>query len=527
MMFALSAATLLTGCVSPPRTESKTNPDIDMCYANAVSTLASALGKRHSTFVLVDIPNVRATIANFKSMATQAGYQIGEEEYNDNGKEGKLTIFMPATSSAVEIRHYITVDQALGAISIASRENPTQEILKTADTRQLKFQMCGLIALATDRPLPPLPEDSPREQKNINTAIFYGALDRVFQRAQAAGKSFVIVPALNLDSKYPPDQAQSKRAEFRADQSSTTLWRSLDNPQDVFKVGYDESLENMGLNGYVYSFVSGKSHYHLYIVNPGTYSIAGHTYEIEQTRIPEVNDKQKSSKSRLGKISFIETKNIEFYQTKQWFDAIYEDRQYKQEYCAASLLLSGHCVSWGSVTYDYKEKVSQEGWRAVTKSQHVPGLIIAAKLAQNFATFKVGKGEAIIVDGFVAQYPSADFNAKACKSTDPFSVQCDLNTYSLTRVPARVQDIQPVPPGQALPHNLQNTGILSIPRDNGQSRSGRLCLRRVGATLYTDKPLSAVIGGGGRGAAESFARKKGEYTTQPPYPKRWPLQETV
>lgn len=431
---------MLSGCGLIPQATQKADPNINMCYANYYFSI-SPIGRSYSTFVLAEISDLQSTMASFKQIATQGGYQIISEGYN--GKEGILTIVQPATTSFPSIRYQISIYQDLGVISIAGREPSVQ----SNNNRDVDYRMCSLIAYATGKPIPVQPvylrdQKEFNQQIAINNKIRNNALEQILQQALASGKSFVIIPALNLDSKYTPNQAINEPVAFWADQTSTTVWQNVDNPKDTLKVGFDESLNNIGLNGYLYSFVSGKSHYHLFIVNPGTYTIAGHSYEIKRTELPEVSDKQLNAPSRLGKVFFIETKNMDFYKTQEWSDAVYADRQVSQSYCTVTHVASGACVAWGSTTHNVKDQVQAAGWQTRTKSQLVSKLVIATNLTKNFASFKVNKGEVVMVDGFVAEYPNSNFNSNACQSLNQSTIQCTLEKYSLIRVPAHVKDIQ-------------------------------------------------------------------------------------
>lgn len=440
-LFSLVGLVLLSGCGSMPQKE-QANPNIDMCYANYYGAI-DPINRVHSTFTLAEISNLQATMTRFKQAATQAGYQIKGESYNN--KEGILIITQPATGALPPVGYQIVINQDLGTISIAARETTQQ----ANNNRDVDYRMCSLIASATDKPVlmqqaELLDQNELAQQREINKKIRSDALDQILQRALASGKSLVIMPALNLDSKYTLNQAiNEEKTAFWADQTSTTIWQNIDNPKDILKVGYDESLRNKGLQGYVNAFVVGKSYYYIFIVNPGTYTISGHGYELKQVQMPAVSNKQLSTqKARLGQIFLTETENVEFYKTQEWSDAVYANRTVSQSYCTLTHVPSGNCLAWGSTNYVVQDQVQAGGWNTRTNSKLVSGLIVAANLSQNFASFKVNKGELVVVDGFVAEYPNASYNTDACQPLSQSTIQCALTQYSLIRVPAHLKDIQ-------------------------------------------------------------------------------------
>ena len=95
----------------------------------------------------------------------------------------------------------------------------------------------------------------------------------------------MIVPAINLDRKYTGDEAvNEKKWAFRTDVTATTIWQNKANARDVIRVGPDEPFNEVGLHGYVSTFVAGNARYFVYIVNPGTYTVAGNTYRDDRQR---------------------------------------------------------------------------------------------------------------------------------------------------------------------------------------------------------------------------------------------------
>ena len=425
----------------------------DTCSANFSSTYDTEVGRRFTTWVVVDDLDPRSTISQFKQAARMASFDIGQENYR--GSEGSLAISLKSAGSAQSFPLRIEVDRALGTISIAARANPNQEVPYDG-TKQM---ICSMIAMATGSPLP-----KPETKKKVGLLEVLAnpskktkdafekdlqkvrqqrsdALDTLYRRAVESHKAIVFIPSFNMDAKYQPNEVQQRHAEYWADQTSTTIWQGVDDHKETFKVGYDASSENIGLHGYVYAFDAGHTAYFMYIVNPGTHTITGNTVEAERTTLPDANGTHASVSPRLGQVTMAQTKKTEFYQTQEWFDAVYADRTIRNDYCTLTIV-GGPCVQWNSSSSTVQDEIRQEGYRTVTKSKLVDGLVIASKLTREFASFKVAPGEVVLVDGFFAQHPNTDFDNKACTQQGINAIECDMLDYFLVRIPAKLSDLK-------------------------------------------------------------------------------------
>lgn len=450
----LADATTAASIIPPPPLRSSISASInDTCSANFSSTYDTDVGRRFTTWVMVDDLDPQSTIMQFKQAARMADFDINQEDYR--GSEGSLTIFLKSSGSAQSFPLRIEVDHALGTISIAARANPNQDI-SIDGTEQM---ICSMIAMATGSPLP-----KPETKKKINLleAIInpskktkesfeknlqkvrqqrIEAWDTLYRRAAESHKAIVFIPSFNMDAKYQPDKVEQRHAEYWADQTSTTIWQGVDDHKINFKVGYDASSENIGLHGYVNAFDAGQATYFMYIINAGTYTITGNTIEAERTTLPDANGSHATVNPRLGQVTMAQTKKTEFYQTQEWFDAVYADRTIRNDYCTLTIV-GGPCVQWSSSSGTVRDKVSQEGYRTVTKSKLVDGLVIASKLTREFASFKVAPGEVVLVDGFFAQHPNTDFDNRACTQQGSNAIECDMRDYFLVRIPAKLSDLK-------------------------------------------------------------------------------------
>ena len=469
LLFASTASTAQGS--KPLATSAASNAQTyDVCIANFFFTPESGVGRSVTTWAPVPNPDLRKTIANFKAVAAISGFEVGDEDYR--GSEGAVTLFMKTAENAQKFPLRVEVDRELGTISMAGRANPDQDI-PVVQAREL---MCHMIAFSAGAPPAsaslssskglvrnPFRKPAKRASKDEeNTRIHRAELDALHQRALLGGKAIVIIPSVNLKEKYAkPDDIQSRQAELLIDRTSTTIWQDSNDPRNAIKVGADVTADNVGLHGYTYAFVANKTRYFVYIVDPGTYTVAGSTYEAIHASMPQPASKKKSSASRLGQVSLAQVKSTEFYQTQAWFDAVYQDREIRDDYCTLAIA-GGPCVQWNSSSHTVQDQLHAGGFREVTKSRAVDGLVVAAKLSKPFASFNVSPGEVVMVDGFFAEYPNAKFDDHRCEQVSGVNVQCDLKQYTLLRISAQIDDLKTL---DESPINLQLPILRNILRD--------------------------------------------------------------
>ena len=428
----------------------------DTCDAFFHDTVDPTVGRNFTSWVAVADLDAHGAIAQMKRAASSAGLDVRAEDYH--GTAGSLTLFVKNPAEGDGFPMFVDVDGALGVVSVHMRANPGQ-FVGSAEAKQL---ICGLVGEAGGTPLPaekknggrslfsnPFKSAAKRQQEAAQEQdkkrdnlkqLYFGAMDALYQRALAAGKAIVMMPSVNLDAKYADGEVQLKHAQFWADETSTTIWQAADEPKNVIKVGYDAAAYKTGLHGYFHHFAADRAFYLLYIVDPGTYSITGHTVEVERSTLPEASSTKKSAKPTLGQISLRPVKNTEYYQTQAWFDAVYADRTIKSDYCSL-IIDGGPCVQWNSSTSTVRDQLSDGGYRTITQATKVDGLVVATKLTREFASFKVAPGEAVMVDGFYAQQPNVQFDKDAC-ALESGGLQCDMREYTLVRIPAHLEDLK-------------------------------------------------------------------------------------
>jgi hypothetical protein len=338
----------------------------------------------------------------------------------------------------------------------------------------MEYNACSLIAGATHSELPPAPSDSaagnmPLEQPTSRFAGLFKsrktraqeatqqvddkvkarqeAAATLYRRAIASGKAVVVMPMVDIGEKYknmlPPTPGTDSFLDYTVDRDSTIIWQKNGEPNSVLKVGYTQSIDRIGLHGYLTGVDEGKSYYMFYIVDPGTYSLVGNTYKLLRMDFPEMSGKQWQAKPKIGIASMTATKEKEYYQTQEWYAAQYGTRTVSDgSYCDIMDVGSGGCVHMSEATHNETVTTDPGGWRNTLKAKMVNGVAMATKLTHPFATLTVGAGEAVVADGFYDDSYATGINTDGCNQADSNLVNCTIKNFTLYRIATRVSDIK-------------------------------------------------------------------------------------
>ncbi|MCA8122776.1 hypothetical protein LGN07_29015 [Burkholderia cepacia] len=412
-------------------------PAFTTCTYNFRPALDGVTGRHYTTWLPIKALNPADAASRLTQAATAAKLSVTSNERY--GTLTDVTIVQPLPEQG-EKRSFpirFMLEEALGVISVVARLNPKQEM----DDETLRKEICTLVAAMTAAPPgeSKAPPALPRERK---LESWHTGIDWLINRAVVAGKSLVIVPAINLDKKYTGNEAIDPRKwAFRTDVTATTIWQNKTDAHDVIRVGPDEPFTEVGLHGYVSTFVAGNAQYFVYIVNPGTYTVAGNTYETTSEAMSQLGTRQKPGSSPLGLIALLPKKNTDFIQSQEWFNAQYRDREVTNTYCSSVFVQSGGCAFWATEKSTVSEMTEPAGWKTVTREKSVDGLAVSTRLKREFASFSVAPGEAIVIDGLYPTPPNADYDKQACEIAGG-QIQCDLTRYTLTRIAADMAHVR-------------------------------------------------------------------------------------
>ncbi|AOJ40371.1 hypothetical protein WJ23_20765 [Burkholderia lata] len=412
-------------------------PAFTTCTYNFRPALDGVTGRHYTTWLPIKALSPADAAARLTQAAAAANLSVTSNERHGTLTEVTLVQPLPDQGEKRAFPIRFMLEESLGVISVVARLNPKQEM----DDDTLRKEICSLVAAATAAP-PGESKEPPALPRERKLERWHAGIDWLINRAVVAGKSLVIVPAINLDRKYTSDEAvNEKKWAFRTDVTATTIWQNKANARDVIRVGPDEPFNEVGLHGYVSTFVAGNAQYFVYIVNPGTYTVAGNTYETTADAMSQLGTQQKPGRSPLGQIALLPKKYTDFIQSQEWFNAQFRDREVTDTYCSSVFVQSGGCAFWATEKRTVSEMTEPAGWKTVTREKSADGLAVSTRLKREFASFSVAAGEAVVIDGLYPTPPNADYDKQACEIVGG-QIQCDLTRYTLTRIPADMAHVQ-------------------------------------------------------------------------------------
>lgn len=274
-------------------------------------------------------------------------------------------------------------------------------------------------------------------------------IDGRLAQARQSGKAIVIMAALNFRHKYPNDIVEDMH---RADQGSdidgaamidrkaAVEWQDEQGRGGRFVVSESTMPARPGAIGSIHRFSVGAVTYHIFIVEPGRYRLSVIRHPMPRTTLPD-RDKAAgvaASAGRLGTISLEAVAFNEMRVEQQWQPEQWRDVEPYQE-CAATY--GGGCVEYRWV-FGGRELAQPAGYYDTLVNVPVPGLNIDIDLTKHFASFEVASGQAIIVDGFFPDPPSADFELPDCSDDQPKRWVCQMSALALVQAAASEPDVR-------------------------------------------------------------------------------------
>jgi hypothetical protein len=450
-----------SGRAPAPFTPAKTQA---FCLSNG-SFYVDAVDDAHApyrTWTLYDDGDgAQTALARVKSkLAGMGGMRVTSERYF--GRQGTLEIMADAPgkllkqgSPGLPIR--LDIDDAMGTISVAAAPHGDQWI----EGSQMRFAMCSLVAAATRTAMPPAvaPEgvpakralftnpfkkSDPMAEAKAKGQLGAEAFALVRARAIYAGKAIVIMPVLDMDTKYQTIDVHDIQVKFLAqyfdDRSGAVVWRARNRPGDEFTAGPRRGQAMIGLRGYFDDFTIGKSRFAVYYLDPGTYDLSAASIERRGAALPQSAGKH-ASRSPIG--SYVATRTMErgFTATKEWREATHETRSTEQSACVMEEAASGRCVQSENYRQQYNVQTSEAGWVNVIHEAPLASVDVTTDLAKPFASFDVAPGEVVVVDGFAVDAESAKADAATCEVSGD-TARCSLGEFSLWRIPVTAGDAQ-------------------------------------------------------------------------------------
>jgi len=413
----------------------------------------------YSTWTMYDGGDgAHAAFARAKSRAAAStGMVVTSERYF--GKQGQLGISVtPDSSLSINgnqvLSMQVDMDDGMGVISVSMQTENGQLLAMDA----AEFTMCSMVAAATQTPAPPSPGADGEERKPIFSNPFRkkdasssvresqelqrNVLDALYKRAAQAGKAFVVMPVLDMDTKYrefTTKQLQTEHlAAYFADGTSHSIWRSVQGGE--LSAGPWTASYAVGLHGFWGSVVVGKSNYALYMLDPGTYELKAASIERRGGILPTTNGNPMTARG-IGTITAVKTLDRFFTVSTKWQDPVYTTQYYDQSYCVQEIAASGRCVTWDTQRLSYQQQAWAGGFKDKIEKNMVPGLTTLAELSKSFASFTVASGEVALVDGFVFDRDSAAIGKDSCKPAGD-AVTCALTELGMLRIASSPEDLR-------------------------------------------------------------------------------------
>lgn len=275
-------------------------------------------------------------------------------------------------------------------------------------------------------------------------------IDKIFPLAIAEGKVILITTTMNVTAKYP-DRATiemhnagfttAKDGSAITDNELAVEWQNVDRPGSALIVGNSREFETVGESGSFFQFTAGRTTYQVYIIDPGKYRLGSVTYPMPRTSAPDT-DTGRNAKSGIGTVEFNVRTRPEFRASEKWFDAWYEE---VPGYSECNYWYKGVCT--GGTDYPATQRVTRPaGYYPTQEVVDVPALDVKIQLSADFATFNAPSGQAIIVDGFFAEPPNAEFAMSSCSDKKAGQLACKISAVTLQHYPAsasvvKAQDI--------------------------------------------------------------------------------------
>lgn len=277
--------------------------------------------------------------------------------------------------------------------------------------------------------------------------------DAAFATSVQSGKAIVVMSNLRLGIKYPSTQSieennakrtTARTGTYQTDLSAYIEWANSQDAKQTITSGHTAGFEGMKDPGPLLDMVAGDSNYQVFVVEPGTYDLGAFGYDLPRISPPSANPAPKPKATSLGSIKIQSVVNTEMKVTKEWQAAEYRNSTVWREECVA-VHATGGCVEVRNRPRNVQLEVKPAGYYDNLKPVDVPGSRVRADLTRPFASFTVGAGEVILVEGLYAEAANLRFDEKNCKSKAGDTVECALTQVSLKQSPASVDALKKVP----------------------------------------------------------------------------------
>jgi hypothetical protein len=296
--------------------------------------------------------------------------------------------------------------------------------------------------------------------------------DSSFVTAVNSGKAIAVISNLWLAGKYP-DRESAQKDEFQTDLSSYIEWVNRRDPSKILTSGHSAEIEGVAYRGPLLDMVAGSSNYQIFIVDPGIYDLSVFGYDLPNTAPPKQSQNPTVLASKVATLDMLTIVKTQMKSTRVWQDAVRGNRTESYQECAAVHITAG-CVEVRNGTRNVEYTIRPEGYYEVVAPQKITNTRVRAKLTQPFASFTIGSGEVVLVDGLYAEAGNFLYDENTCQGKSAGRVECALRQISLRQSPASQSALRTVPfarNGYPKLAKLLNNLQIRHPEINGQPTS--------------------------------------------------------
>jgi len=424
----------------------------DMCvgYLSSDVDPMEARNVRFSTWTVYDDgADVKTILARAKAnLGSELGLRVVGESQSASRGRLDLMVTRPEpflskglTRGALNVEPFpmrFEVDTSLGIMVVTMRPGLGQDVSELAAAPAV----CRLVSAAANLPAPIL---DIKEYKLMDGAkeAFEAAWHAFMSRARKSGKALVVMPAMDVHEKYQRYGGSGDELpidDYIRETTATSIWQHRDHPDAYFESGFMASRASRGLHGGLYVPTKAHARYMMYLLDPGTYDLAGLVVDERHADLPRP-EKEGSGASALGTV--VATKRLVdgFTTVSEWHDPTYRQEFSDQAYCALVEAASGRCLQWGSDRVSSVRRTSAGGYVDTVKDVHQANVTLSANLAKPAASFTVAQGDFVLLDGIVPRNVYLDL--KSCKEqAKSGAVTCGLAGATFWRVTGSVTDLK-------------------------------------------------------------------------------------
>jgi hypothetical protein len=327
----------------------------------------------------------------------------------------------------------------LGCLTVATGH--TRAVAQEVGYGDGKFVRTGLFSPAKSAATKARDAEQSRQNETAN-------LDNLFPAALSSGKAIVIIPTPSMDIDAIVEQAGAGSNLGLNDLKKLVVqtlltWTNRDAPNKKLKVGIMQDFKIVGRDGYFFAFNSEQLSYLVYFVDPGTYDLTGAYFQLPRANLPAASPNPIAGVLGVGKIVFEEFDHSDGQDTWEEWQPEQTERVFSHNVCTQQIVSgpgAGACLQSSPV---YVTRVTrQAGMVPKSRTRFSKGLLTKVALSENFASFTVLPGEAILVDGLFPEHPVSRFNNANCNATAPLIVECAMRQFSLNRLSGSLEAVQ-------------------------------------------------------------------------------------